>query len=114
MEHFVNSGSEILKPKKSFIMYHDYWEWLRLLTNEELGKLMNIIFAYEREQKLPCNLEGKLEMAFAMIKESLDRDRAKYEVVCNRNKEIARMRWEKLQDYGIEPTAEDLKYCPEE
>jgi hypothetical protein len=114
MEHLFFKEWIFLKQKKSFLIYHDYWEWLRLLTNEELGRLMRIIFAYEREQILPENLDGKLEMAFAMIKETLDRDKKKYEIVCNRNREIARMRWEKLQDYGIDPTAEDLKYRADE
>lgn len=102
-----------MKPKKSFIMYHDYWEWLKLLSDEELGKLIHTIFDYEREQIIPEGLEIKLSMAFAMIKETLDRDREKYEVVCNRNKEIARMRWQKMQECGIEPTADDLGNCTE-
>ncbi len=84
--------------KKSFVMYHDYWEWLKLLSNEELGMLLRCVFAYEREQTLPKELNGKLEMAFAMIKENLDRDREKYEVVCKRNKEVAKLRWKKMQE----------------
>ena len=39
-----------MKIRKHFYMYHDYWTMLRLLTDEELGKLMRAIFLYETEE----------------------------------------------------------------
>ena len=99
----------IMKLKKSFVLYHDYWNWFRLLTDEELGKLIRAIFYYEREQTEPYDLNEKTIIAFYMVKDTLDRDRAKYEAVCNRNKENARIRWQKMKDCGIElpPEATD-------
>lgn len=99
----------IMKLKKSFVLYHDYWNWFRLLTDEELGKLIRAIFYYEREQTEPYDLNEKTMIAFYMVKDTLDRDRAKYEAVCNRNKENARIRWQKMKDCGIElpPEATD-------
>lgn len=91
-----------MKLKKSFLLYYDYWEWFKLLTDEELGKLLRAIFIYEREGETPKNFDPKLEMAFVMIKETLDRDKLKYEQVCNRNKEVAKIRWQKIKDCGID------------
>ena len=100
-----------MKLKKSFVLYHDYWNWFRLLTDEELGQLMRAIFSYERDQILPASLNEKTEIAFCMIKEVLDRDREKYELICNRNKEIAKLRWKKMKESGIDiPADEQARY----
>lgn len=87
-----------MKLKKSFTLYHDYWNLITLLTDDELGKLLRAIFVYERERIIPQNLDDKIQLSFFMIKETLDRDRAKYESVCNRNKENARIRWQKANE----------------
>lgn len=89
------------KEKPSFIMYKDYWQWFKLLSDAELGNLTRAIFDYERNGILPQDLGDKESLAFAVIKENLDRDRQKYEETCERNKKIARARWEKLKDCGI-------------
>ena len=100
-----------MKVKKSFVLYHDYWNWFTLLSDEELGKLIRAVFRYEREKILPEKLGEKTEIAFFMIKDTLDRDREKYEIVCNRNKEIAKLRWKKMKDCGIEVSeAEKERY----
>lgn len=91
-----------MKIKKSFVLYHDYWNWFRLLTDDELGKLIRAIFNYEREQTVPYDLNEKTMIVFYMVKDTLDRDRAKYEAVCNRNKENAKIRWQKMKECGIE------------
>lgn len=98
-----------MKQKKSFVLYHDYWEWFKLLTDEELGKLLRAIYLYEREQEMPKGLDIKLEMAFTMIKEALDRNRIKYEQVCNRNKEVAKLRWQKMRECGIDIPEESIE-----
>lgn len=87
-----------MKLKKSFIMYHDYWNWFKLLTDEELGKLVRALFLYAREQTEPNSLDEKLSFTFSMIKDNLDDDRARYEAVCNKNKENARLRWKRFQE----------------
>lgn len=87
-----------MKIKKSFVLYHDYWNIFKLLTDDELGKLIRAIFNYEREQMEPHDLDEKSMIAFYMVKDTLDRDRAKYEAVCNRNKENAKLRWQKAKD----------------
>ncbi|MBQ7961012.1 MAG: hypothetical protein IJ289_00315 [Clostridia bacterium] len=96
-----------MKVKKSFVLYHDFRNWFSLLTDEELGRLIRAIFDYEMNKELPENLNEKEQIAFFMVRDILDRDREKYERVCNRNKENARVRWEKMKKYGIEIPAEE-------
>lgn len=96
-----------MKVKKSFVLYHDFRNWFSLLTDEELGRLIRAIFDYEMNKILPENLNEKEQIAFLMVRDTLDRDREKYERVCNRNKENARVRWEKMKKYGIEIPAEE-------
>lgn len=37
-------------------------------------------------------------MAFTMIKKDLDQNRLKYEQICQKNKEIAKLRWQKMRE----------------
>lgn len=88
-----------MKTKTFFIMHHNYWNWFKLLTDEELGKLIRAVFLYEKEQKEPQTLDEKLTILFFMIKDALDKDRAKYESVCNKNKANAEIRWQKTKEH---------------
>lgn len=90
-----------MKIKKSFILYHDHWDCFKLLTDEESGKLIRAIFNYEREKTEPKELNERTMMAFYIIKDALDRDRANYEAVCNRNKKNAKLRWQKMKEQNI-------------
>ena len=84
-----------MKAKKSFVLYHDYWNWFRLLTDEEIGLIIRGIFYYEKERVFPEFLTDKTLLVFQMIKEVLDRDRAKHEKICIKNSENAKIRWQK-------------------
>ncbi len=90
------------------MLYHDYWNSFKLMNDEELGKLLKHLFVYEREGKLPQETDERIEFAFYMIKENLDRDREKYASICERNKELAKKRWAKMRQNGIEIPAEEL------
>ena len=100
-----------MKVKKSFVLYHDFSNIFSLLTDEELGRLIRAIFDYAMNGLLPEKLGEKEMVAFTMVRDTLDRDREKYEKVCNRNKENARVRWDKMRKYGIEiPDEEKERY----
>ncbi len=71
--------------KNSFLIYLDYEEQFDLLTDEELGQLMRAIILYEKTRK-ETELSGMLKMAFSFIKTQLDKDREKYNEVCEKNK----------------------------
>ena len=72
--------------KNSFILYHEYQEHFNLLTDEELGKFMRVIFDYEINGTLPDNLPPMQKMAFSFIKKDLDDNREKYNVKIEANK----------------------------
>jgi len=80
--------------KKRFLMYLDYEVICEQLENAEIGELMHAIFDYEKTGNHE-QLSGKVAMAFAIIKNNLDRDRADYKEKCERNKELAMRRWDK-------------------
>ena len=87
-----------MNTKNKFTLYLDYWEWLKLLTDEELGRLLRSVFIYEREGVVPRDNDDKITIFFYMIKETLDRDRKHYETVCNRNRLNAKSRWQKTKE----------------
>lgn len=70
--------------KNSFILYQDYEQHIQLLTDEQAGKLLKAIFAYN--QGNPFDLDPVTKMAFSFIKAGLDRDSEKYQSILNRNK----------------------------
>lgn len=83
-----------MKPKNYFKLKQEYWDWLKLLTNEELGSLLRAIYLYEREQKLPEALEPQVTMAFTVIKNNLDNEKIQYEKLCSSNRQKAFVRWQ--------------------
>lgn len=64
--------------KNSFILYHEYQQHFELLSDEELGKFMRVIFNYEITGKIPKDLSPMQKMAFSFIKKDLDDNREKY------------------------------------
>lgn len=87
-----------MKVRKKFSVYLDYWDWFKLLTDEEMGRLLRAIFHYEREGIMPDAADEKVNIFFHMVKEQLDRERNSYEALCTKNKEIALMRWQKTKN----------------
>ncbi|MEL7603197.1 MAG: DUF6291 domain-containing protein [Bacillota bacterium] len=71
--------------KKSFQLYNDYREIFDGLTREEAGALIQAIFAHESGEEV--QLGGMLRIIFIPIRQQLNRDREKYESVCERNAE---------------------------
>ena len=71
--------------KKSFIMYNDYIEMFSLLNMEERGRLITAIFNYVIAGSEESPLSAASRVAFVFIKNTLDRDRAAYELKCEKN-----------------------------
>lgn len=64
--------------KNSFILYTEYEEKLKILTDEQLGKLLRAIFQYEKNDELTMELEPIVQLAFGFIAGDLDRANQKY------------------------------------
>ena len=84
--------------KESFILYLEHQAVFEMLTDEQAGQLIKNIFEYEKTGQVP-KMEQMLNVAFIPIKQDLDKNRAKYEKVVERNKKNIEKRWQnKLPD----------------
>ena len=79
-----------MKRKKGFLLYNDYYEHIKLLSNEEVGLLTIALFEYAESKKLP-NFEGGLAMAFSFIRAQMGRDGEKYEETCRKREAAGKM-----------------------
>lgn len=64
--------------QKSFILYHDMWEQLSELTDEEIGKITRATFIYHSTGEI-IDIGRLCNIIFKNIKTMLDRDRQKYD-----------------------------------
>lgn len=78
----------------SFILYTSDYQLIEGLTDEQLGQLTRALFTYARDGDV-INLEPVVRMAFVFIKDKIDRNQAKYQKKCERNRENIRKRWNK-------------------
>ena len=69
---------------KSFILYQEYKENLKMLSQNQKGDLLDAIFAYNEGEEMI--LEPIVKMAFSFIKSNLERNKIKYENIIERNK----------------------------
>lgn len=70
--------------KDSFILYNSFYEPIKTLKNEQLGKLFRAIFNYTINGEI--TQEDDILIAFMFIKNQLDIDNEKYLKICERNK----------------------------
>lgn len=64
--------------KNSFVLYHDIREPLKLLSDEERGRLFLALLDYSEFGIMP-DYDGSLGMAFAFVRTSIDRDSEAWE-----------------------------------
>ncbi len=77
---------ERIKPK-GFYVYLDTEEELRILTDEERGKLFSILFEYATNGEEPEIKDNRpLLMAFVACRRHIDRDYKEYEKKCRINR----------------------------
>lgn len=72
----------------SFILYTSDYQLIEGLTDEQLGQLTRALFIYARDGEV-INLEPVVRMAFAFIKDKIDRNLDKYQARCEKNRQIA-------------------------
>lgn len=81
----------------SFILYTSYYALIEGLTDEQLGQLTRAIFLYARDGKT-IKLEPVVRMAFAFIKDNIERNQDKYQAKCEKNRQIALERERKKRE----------------
>ena len=73
--------------RKSPVLYGDLEPTLKLLSQNEAGALIFMVFSYVNRGVIDSYLKRtpKVDLVFSMIRTHLDRDREKYERICERN-----------------------------
>lgn len=78
-----------MKEKESFILYNSFYEPIKALKNEQLGKLLRAIFNYTINGEI--TQDSEIMVAFMFIKNQIDRDAEKWEDERNKRKEAGRI-----------------------
>ena len=74
--------------KKGFVLYQDFYSTLMRLNETERGKWITAVFEYHGTGEVySVLLEGKVDIAFDVVRNTLDRDAERYEEKCRRNSE---------------------------
>lgn len=68
--------------KNSFILYNDQKNVIDKLTDEQAGKLIKAIYAYESGEEIV--LDGLLDLVITPFITALEKDREKYQETCNK------------------------------
>lgn len=76
--------SYIRKEKSSFVIYYDFERQTENLSDEQLGRLLRIMFDYEIREIEP-DKSDELFMAFQFVKTYLDINKEKYAEICEQN-----------------------------
>lgn len=95
--------------RNSFILYSSYEDVLKELPNEEIGKLLMAIFAYQRTGEKP-EIDGGAKIAFGFIKNQLDIDAEKWEKEVENRSKAGKKGMEKR--WGKKSITEDNSVIP--
>lgn len=77
-------------PKQSFFVFYDLEEQTKLLSDEQLGKLLRCMFEYEIHGNSPDITDAAVRMAFSFVKVSLRENKRKYTEKCKKLSENGR------------------------
>ena len=93
-----------MKEKESFILYNSFYEPIKALKNEQLGKLLRAIFNYTINGEI--TQDSEIMVAFMFIKNQIDRDAEKWETEKNKRSEAGKKgmasRWGKKNNSVID------------
>ena len=76
--------------REFFCAYHSYLNAMRKLSDAECGRLFRALLSYSAGEQL-INLQGREEILFDVFADQIDRDNAKYEAKCRKNRENGAM-----------------------
>lgn len=76
-----------MAEKKSFMVYLDNEKHLKMLSDEQAGKLFRALLRFAKSGEEPDFTDGMLAMAFSFMSAQIERDMLKYEETCRRRSE---------------------------
>jgi len=97
------------KDKKSVLIYVDWISIFDELSDEEAGKLIKHFFRYVND-KNPEAPDRLTKLLFEPIKQTLKRDLVNYVNTCEKNRENALIRWNKLNAVASDGINTDAKH----
>ena len=83
-----------------FMMYRDYIEYFSYLSKEEKADLLDAIFAYVFKGEGPSSLSPVASLAFAIVRNNVDRDLEKYDKKCEKNRKNGALGGRPRKDEG--------------
>ena len=96
--------------KNSFVLYDDEYDFIKLLSFEERGKLLTAIFEHRLFGEVNVSLSEAGAMLFQVIKNHLDRDAQKYIDKCEKSKQAIESRWNKSNTNEYERIQTNTKH----
>lgn len=86
-----------MKEHDSFIIYKSFYEPIKGMSDEQLGRLLRSIFEWQIDGQ-PGSLAQDIEIAFGFFVNQFKVDEAKYQTRCAKNKENVLKRWNNPKD----------------
>ena len=84
-----------MAKRKSIVLYFDAIEQWDMLSDAQAGILIKALLRYSNSGERLTTSDGMLQMAFSFMSAQIDRDGAKYDTKCEKNRQIAIEREEK-------------------
>lgn len=78
---------------KSFLIYKDWYKLFAMLDERDAGRVLMKLFDFAINGA-DAQLEGMPGMAYAIMRDAIERDGIKWEMRCKKNSENASKRWE--------------------
>jgi len=85
-----------MNSKESFIIYKGFYEPIKDMTDEQLGRLFRAIFNYHLGGRTKVNTD--IRMAFDFFLNQFKIDEKKYQAICDKNRENIKKYWDKQKD----------------
>lgn len=76
------------KKPPGIMLYAERAIMLRLLTDEQIGKVMRAVFDFYFDSVVP-ELDKNEQLCYELIEKDMQRNLAKYQKICERNKSNA-------------------------
>ena len=100
-----------MKEKNSFIVYYEWEEMFGYMSDKQIADMLRAMFSYAKRGEEPNFANPLLNSNFCIMKYAIDRNNDKYKAKCNKNKENAKMRWDKEKCDGIKNMRTHKKYA---
>ncbi len=99
MKKEKNKELKEFKEKDSFLLYHNMYDMIADVSDQEIGELIKGVFRYSMYREEPDFEKGSVQrVLFISIKNSIDTNTKKYYEICEKNKRNALKRWRKEQN----------------